>query len=290
MAEPALQAVLEAVALTDDEMRHVLRRTASEAKRMVNSLDGKEGVGARVRRMQIDLANQQAQMWRDIQHAVTVGIGDGVDAASNVASMFDEDFMRRAGLSQHYWAQSTLATAREGIDSFLSRKVNGRTLSERVYRNTALSKGYVSDAINSGLMLGKSAREIAADVHRFIDPATPGGASYAAMRLGRTEINNAYHETSRRRYKASPWVVTVQWHLSSSHKKPDTCDEYAHDSHIKDGEAGHFLPNEVPDKPHPQCFCFTTPETESIEEFARKFNNGEYDGYIQDQTGCMSVA
>jgi len=179
-----------------------------------------------------------------------------------------------------------LAQARAGIDSFIARRENNYTLSQRVYRNRALSQGHVEKAINNGLLLGKSAREMAKDVKRFIDPSTPGGASYAAMRLGRTEIQNAFHFNAVKQYQESPWVERVLWTLSGSHPEPDECNEYAESVHFNGGRAGEFRPDDLPAKPHPQCLCYTDPVAIDLDEYAKRFHAGEYDDYIDKQMGC----
>jgi hypothetical protein len=125
-----------------------------------------------------------------------------------------------------------------------------------------------------------SAKEIAKQVFRFIDPETPGGASYAALRLGRTELNNAFHTNSIKQAQAMPWVEGVKWNLSGSHPRPDECNEYAEDTHYRGGDGGVFLPQDVPPKPHPNCLCFTTTETQSDEDFIASYRAGDYNDYF----------
>lgn len=290
MAGEALRSILETVALTDVEIRTATRHAAAEARKSIMALEGKEGVGAAVRRAQLQVAEHQTAMWRNVLDATKVGIGDATDAAAELGSFYDEAFMRKVGVNSQYWRASQMATARQGIESFIARKVNGISLSDRVYRNTALSNGMVDKAINNGLLLGKSARELAADVERFIDPAVPGGSSSAAMRLARTEINNAHHTVSRNKYQTTPWVEGIEWSLSGSHSKPDLCDEYAGEVHFRGGEPGVFKPTECPDKPHPHCFCYITPVQVGEEEFIKNFQQGKYDHYVEEESGCGRVA
>lgn len=281
---------IHVVRLTDREIRKVTRDAAQEADKIIRSLAGNETVGARVRSAQLSLAKVNAEMWAAVGDATKVGIGDAFDQAAEVQALFDEDLFRATGMSASYWRMSQLAQARAGIDAFIARKENHFTLSQRVYRNTALSRGYVERAINNGLLLNKSVAEIAKDVKGFIDPATPGGASYAAHRLARTEVVGAYHQQARKGYAQTPWVGAVKWNLSGSHPRPDVCNEYAEDSHMPRGEAGVWAKSDVPGKPHPQCLCYITPVTVSDDEFVRRFRNGEYDSYINDQMGCTAIA
>jgi hypothetical protein len=107
--------------------------------------------------------------------------------------------------------------------------------------------------------------------------------SYAAMRLGRTELNNAFHTTTRNHWAATPFVPYMKWSLSGSHPRPDICNGYAEDTHVRNGEAGVFDANEVPDKPHPQCLCYVSPVTMDDDEFVQQFHAGRFDSWVDQQ-------
>lgn len=271
------EALINTTRLTDAEVRQVLRDAANEAERLISKLP--EGS---TRRAQIGMATVLADMWGGIGDATRVGIGDAVDAAADLSARFDLALMQSVGLSGTHWHYSVTATARAGIDSLISRQSRTMSLAQSVYRNKVLSNGQVDRVLNSGLLLGKSQREIAADVKKFISPTVPGGASYAAMRLARTEVSNAYHETAKRRYQASPWVEQVNWRLSGSHPRPDVCNDYA--------ESNPWKVDDVPDIPHPHCLCTIEPKAVSMKKFKQDFNSGRYDSYIDDTLGCERVA
>jgi hypothetical protein len=92
--------------------------------------------------------------------------------------------------------------------------------------------------------------------------------SYAANRLARTEINNAYHAASWDRYNKSVIVDEVEWLLSSSHPEDDICNDYATQSPFKK--------NAVPAKPHPNCYCYIVPSLPTEEQFLERLFAGEY--------------
>jgi hypothetical protein len=257
-----------------------------EAQRIMNGLEDGKGIGAKARRSQVAMAKVNAEMWGNVHDATKVGIGDAVWNAKEMQSLFDESLFKAAGVDSKFWRASMIAQAQEGVNSLIARKENGLTLSDKVYRNQALSKGYVDRAINNGLLLGKSAKEIADDVVKFINPNVPGGASYSAMRLGRTEVNNAFHASSLKGYKDTPWINTVQWHMSSSHARPDECNEYAESTHFKGGGPGVFKTGDVPSKPHPQCLCYIEGLSDDLDKFAKNFKSGKYDNYINQKMGC----
>lgn len=287
-----LHRTLQSIQFTDAEIKRIAKNAALEADKVMQSLAAKGTTSAAIQSAQVAMAKVNVQMWANVLDATKVGIGDAVWNATEMQALFDERLFAAAGVSQEYWRASMIAKAKVGVDSLISRKQNGITLSQRVYKNQALSKGYVDRAINNGLALGKSAKAIAADVVGFIDPATPGGASYAAMRLGRTEVNNAFHATAVRNYQNTPWVQRVKWSLSGSHPagKVDECNDYADSVHFKGGEAGEFLAMEVPGKPHPNCLCYVEPVVMDLDQYAKNFKSGQYDQYIEKQMGCFRGA
>ena len=290
MAAEPLQRNINSILFSDDEIRRITANASKEAKKIMASLAGKEGVAAAARRARAELADIMAGIWKDTHDITKISIADAVWNATEYQSLIDEGMFQASGLSQRYWRQALIAQAQAGVDALISRKENGYTLSQTVYKNAALSKGYVDRAVNNGLLLGKSAREISKDVVGFIDPAVPGGASYAAMRLARTEINNAYHTTSINNYKKTPWVNACKWNLSGSHKKPDQCNEYADNEYKKGMGAGVWPLSQVPGRPHPNCLCYVTPIVESLDAFVKNFNSHKYDDYIDGTLGCASVA
>lgn len=288
-AEPLL-GTIQAVQFTDTELKRILHNASLESARMVEILDGRGTPSANLRSLQIQLANQQLQMWNSIQQATEVGIGDGVWNATSASAMFDEGLFAEAGLSNQYWRQALMASAAQGKESLISKASNGIPLSQNVYKTSVASTGKLQQTIQTGLGLGKTVAEIKKDVFKFVNPNTPGGASYAAQRLARTEVINAYHATAIRRAQESPWVETMIWNLSGSHKKPDECNAYAEAVEVKGGQAGEWPVNRVPAKPHPNCLCYVSPVAPDMDTFAKNFESGKYDKYIDGEMGCYRVA
>lgn len=286
MAVPEpLHRTVQSIQFTDTEIKNLARNAARDAKRIIADLEGKTGVGAEVRRAQIAMAKLNAEMWAGVGDALKIGVGDAVWNATEMQALFDEALFSSAGFSARYWRESMIAQAQGHVENLIARKQNGYTLSDKVYKNAALSKGYVDQAINNGILLGKSAKEIADSVVKYIDPNVPGGVSSAALRLGRTEINNALHTTSINHYKATPWIEKAKWHLSGSHSRPDQCNEYADNN-----GNGVFAVDDIPAKPHPNCLCYTTPINVDLDKFVKNFKSGQYDTYIDKQMGCYRVA
>lgn len=179
--------------------------------------------------------------------------------------------------------------ARSGVDSYISRKENTLQLSKRVYGNLALWSGTIDKQINIGLLTGQSAQEIGKRVEKLINPAASGGVRYAALRLGRTELANAFHTTTIRNTREMPWVTGYKWNLSSSHDNDDVCNSLANDDHEGLGP-GVFKKANVPtSKPHPQCLCYITTEVMDEDRFIKAWNAGRFRQYVNSRVQYPGV-
>lgn len=278
--DPAFRRYLQVQRQYDAELSRLLERSARDIRRRLRLLRVQEGIGARVREAQLRatldaIHKELASMWRP---GVTDVILRGSKSAAEAAESALETLSRvtYASLPNHAAEALTRglrASARAGIDALYARVP--RALSARVYRNGVVSRGVIDDLIKRGLAQGLSARELSQTVYRFVSPFTPGGASYAAMRLARTEINNAFHE-QQIALASMPGVKAVKWNLSRSHPKPDECNTFAERNHARLGP-GVYRITEVPPKPHPHCFCFLTYVTMDSKEFASELRKGTFD-------------
>jgi hypothetical protein len=268
-------------ATTEREMRLILESTAKAIENRIKLL--RPGVGGKIRAAQLRLTlasirKLQRDMWTG---AVAPQVARGVVNAEEAAESAVEAMTAVAYAALPEQVAETLvrglrASAESGLKSDAARKK--RALSAMVYRQRALHEGKVEQIIRQGLIANLSAKELAASAYKYVSPNTPGGASYAAMRLARTEINNAFHERQLNGAKR-PGVKAVKWNLSGSHRVPDLCNVYA-----DHGGNGQWSPDKVPDKPHPQCFCFLTYVTESADDFKAALESGKYDDEIDRRT------
>lgn len=256
----------------DIGLDRILETAAEDIRIKLMRLQG-SGVGKEIRRSQLQLVlreirKTQNELWRtDILGHIQDGRAAGMRAAQDAVEAIER--VVYASLREGP-AQAVLdginASARSGIDAAVDRVP--RELSARVYKNSALSQGLVERTIQSGLIQGLSASELASDVYHLISPRTPGGISYAARRLARTEINNAFHTQQTQKAASNPFVKKVIWKLSGSHPRPDECNEYA---------AKRYDPEDVPGKPHPNCLCYMTYDVMSPKEFVSAMEAGKFD-------------
>jgi hypothetical protein len=256
----------------DAELAKVLELAARQSAGQVRRLNLRKGtsIGARVRAAQLqtvlsEIFRIQSDLWTgDVRDVILRNLARAERAAElsldDVALMLENAVgERRADALITAMRQQ----ARAGME--LDRTRRARTLSARVWKNSSLAQGRVERLIRAGIIQGLSARELAANVRSHVSPSTPGGVGYAAMRLARTELNNAFHE-NQKQAAAAPWVRGVKWNLSGTHKHrvkgTDKCDMMA-TQNIYELGGGRYPADSIPDKPHPQCLCFITYESVS---------------------------
>jgi hypothetical protein len=241
------------------------------------------GVGAQVRQAQLSQINQSLtrtmdELWKEIGEEIIVGGKDVADVASSTQEVYDRALFASAGQPlPEQLVRAEQAYARNVVEHYWSRLDNNISLSQQVYKTEALSQNWVQREINRVILQGGSWKDIADRVKPFIDPNTPGGVSYAAKRLGRTELNNAFHTSAIRLGEQNPWVEGQQWNLSGSHPKKDECDTLASKTLSRSLGRGVYPADNVPRKPHPQCLCYLTPKTVSEEEFFDRLMAGDYE-------------
>lgn len=166
----------------------------------------------------------------------------------------------------------------EALKSFLKRKVDGFTLSERVWQVTGTAKQNIEFYLESGLSTGRPAALISQDVRQLLqDPDKrfrrirnadgklvmskpmaayePGTGVYRssyknALRLAVSNTNEMYRMTDYNRWQKLDFVLGVDVKRSASNKGPcETCDSMV----------GRYPKNFIFPGWHPFCICVATP-------------------------------
>jgi len=263
--------------ITHRQLAMVLKDAAAEASAMIEFNVAKLGtISGRVTTAQLQqavagLGSVSTELWTGVGKITRAGMHEGASLAADQALDLDL-FLGMPANGVVQYAKLTHFEAAQSVEDLISRRTHGYKLSERIYANGNLSVKQTAKVVERGLALQRSARENAFAVRGNFSPVVPGGSSYAAMRLARTEINNAHHTTTLRLSKDKPWIGGWKWNLSSSHPRPDPCDALAAELHTdKDNP---------PDKPHPQCLCYVTHLQEDPDVFMRKLVDGQYDDYL----------
>mgnify|MGYP000904179854 CR=1 FL=1 len=151
------------------------------------------------------------------------------------------------------------------------RWADGWALSDRIWETDRVLRKNLHDMIEQCVNEGLSAVEFSRAVEQYllkpgpawttkITPSVTGRGSikYNALRLARTETNNAYRLTHALGAKNSTIVKGIKWNLSHSHPEPDICDEWATQDLYGLGP-GVYPPDKLPPG-HPNCLCYLTDE------------------------------
>lgn len=261
-----------------------LRSAALDAEREAKAIAGKTNISAKVRKAQLTGANGAigkiiVALFEKIKDFITEGQIKASRAAIQASLNWDRKLLeliepnraRREALGQ-----ALLATADRNVQAMITRILQTkRPLSRQVWITERTAMRRLDAAINNALARGDSADQLAKKVKQFVNPSTPGGIAYAARRLARTEINNAFHAQSVNHNKDKPWVMSMEWHLSGSHRpRPgDPCQAM---------HGRQYPVEDVPAKPHPQCMCYITPTVMGWEQFKLLAENGTFQPWVDE--------
>lgn len=148
---------------------------------------------------------------------------------------------------------------------------DGRNFSDRIWRISLFANDGVEKILTAGVSRGESAVNMSKELRQFLlNPELTDGTTwttairksvsgqgtihYNALRLARTEINNAYREALVQSNDASPIMLGMKWNLSKTHSIPDICDVWADGDMFGIGK-GVYPPSGVPiDHPNGRCF------------------------------------
>lgn len=272
----------------DRDILRLLREAYRDVNKDLQRLSRASGTGATVRREQLqavkrDILERQAEFFRASGKIVEARRVEAAARAIQVAGRYDTALFALGGREEdaRRLGRALEETELRSVDAAIAR-MNGSSvpLARRVYRTQSWTNDRLERRVNSALARGLTVQEFAREMREFVNPNTPGGTRYAALRLARTEINNAYHAMAIQAALRKPWIKKMEWHTSGSHSKPDECDAL-------NGRL--FVPAEVPRKPHPMCMCYITPsvvdpgqsEQEAEDEFLDSLLNGEFDSALE---------
>lgn len=285
--ETWLMRFLRVEAHAEAQIRKILVSAADDAAKAAGSLADSERVGAQVRAAQLRTAEAAirsaiAAAFSAVGNRIEFERESAIAVAIRAGISWDKVLLKLALPRKTYSALLGVQDeiAERNVKSMLRRFTMDRIpLSTQVYKSRQIADGWVQDEVDKAIARGASAKELATKVRTMIRPDTPGGVSYAAMRLARTEINQAYHFAAVEDQAERPWVEQMDWRLSRSHHEIDICDELA--------RLGPYDKDNVPSKrdSHPQCMCYVVPNFPSEDDFIDSLNSGDYDEYLAQKYG-----
>lgn len=284
--------------VTDREIIQMLRRSLIDIRKTIKAMEALPpgGIGRQIRleqfrRVRVAMLREQAAVFGRLGDVISARRLEAAARASEMGSKIDQLAFNAAGMGPEgrLLADSLTRGLSSTIETTVVRMTQSQfPLAERIYRTQVWMDGRVQVKINSALARGLTAREFANEAMDWFNPNTPGGVRYAAMRLARTEINNAFHAISVNQAAEKPWVNAMKWHLSGSHPKADECDTLANDDQFQLGP-GMFPPPQVPRKPHPHCFCCVTPKVVEENDFLDTMIGGGYDDYLNKKRAAHGL-
>lgn len=266
--------------VTDREVLAMLRGAKKRVEDILKELPtGKQEIRrAQLEQTRATLLAEQADVFDRLGRIVEGRRARAAARSARLSAAADAALLSAVGQGEQgqYLYRSVQQIGQRAIDTALARmKLSALPLSQRIYNTSVWMGGRLGKLINETLASGINAQEFARRARDWFNPNTPGGVRYAAMRLARTEINNAFHAISAQKYADTPWTTQVDWNLSKSHPKPDICNQVAAESP--------YDKDETPARPHPQCMCYITARQVDEDEFIDRFLDGEYDDYLDGE-------
>jgi hypothetical protein len=157
------------------------------------------------------------------------------------------------------------ALARDAVETVASRYYrDGLRLKDRLANLSDVTRQSIEDVIVRGIADGTSARDMAKELQKVLSAEAKDTPGYKAMRIARTEVNNAFRESHTKSTlnpdgSSKSYISGIRWNLSLSHARsgPDICDIYA--AHDEGLGPGVYVADSVPTD-HPNGLCFQTTE------------------------------
>lgn len=281
-----LRRYLKAQGPVDTKIRKILAQASDDAESQIASLAKNPTFSAKVKTTQLKMVMSEIRevlndTFLSIVPVVSAGNKDAAGQAADAITATDLEYLKRAfaasGEDYRDFIEGQRRQAQINVANVVSKMYGfDKPLSSRVYRTRYQATTWVRNTVSRQIAIGGSAKDIAKAVRSSIRTNTPGGVGYAAMRLGRTELNNAFHATSVNLAKDRPWINGMVWHTSKTHEPNENglieiCDRY---------NGQNFDVDSVPPKPHPQCRCFVVPEVEPLDSFVAHLTAGQYRDWI----------
>ncbi len=267
-------------ATTVAELRKVYHRTAEWIRRDIENL-----TPGTLRRSHLEaLASNLERRARELNTRVLDATYKGIYLAVETGTSATQNVSMR--LLRDAWPEAKVARLFAPINERAAMMVlaragkDGLKLSDRVWRSGERYRNAIARVVEDGVARGLDSRKLARQVQQYLEPGkchamkletrrrlgVSKDVSYEAMRLARTEMNNAFHEASIMANRAAPSYRGVYWRLSDAHLIPDVCDDMA--NIMLYGERGFYPASKEPARPHPQCMCYVIPAHEEPQKFA----------------------
>lgn len=235
------------------------------------------------------LEKQIDKLLIDLHDNILINIETNTDGAWEAANLKNDDLLKAfikdmalpeiIGKSKFEVLEKGMFSRNlDALKAFHQRRINGLTVSDRVWQTVDGAKENLEYYLSSGISTGRPAASISQDIRQLLqDPDKrfrrvkndegklilskpmkdyhPGQGRYRssyknALRLSATETNQAYHAADYERWKQQDFVLGIEIFRSKSNKGPcPICDQMV-GRYPKDYK---FTGN------HPWCICQAVP-------------------------------
>ena len=236
------------------------------------------------------LSKQIDRALLEFHEQLTVILVDGTKQQWGLAdSKMDEMLANHyAGKEVSEQIKSVLYQRNEkALEAFTKRRIKGLNLSDRVWKYTDQFRSEIEQGLYTGISEGKPAAVMAREQKQYLQEPdklfrrvkntsgklvlskaakkyTPGRGVYRssiknALRLTRTEVNDAYRSSDFERWSTTPFVIGIDIILSNNHPRYDICDTLV----------GPYPAGYKHRGFHAQCLCPAVPRLASPADFDR---------------------
>ncbi len=224
-------------AATLNDVRDVYRRAAEGIHKDINSLTPGTLRQTHLTALQTALDKRAAQMSKEVLAATHQGIwmasGAGSKGVADVTAHMVQGAFPAVRVEKLFEGVNERATL-----AMLARtRKDGLKISDRVWRASESARNSVRMIVEDAVARGQDARTTAKQVQQYLQPGVwkahkaetanrlriGADISYQAMRLARTEMNNAFHEGAIAANQHNPGYLGIYWRLSDAHVVPDIC-------------------------------------------------------------------
>lgn len=191
--------------------------------------------------------------------------------------------------------QMFFRTNERAVEAIWSRTQNGLYLSDNIWNKCTNYRKHMTTIIQSAVAEGQDCVKTAKAIEKYVlkgkrtlaeeypgmmarmGNRIPSDVSYEALRLARAEMTAAYGEATISAGMVSPSCKGIKFILSSSHPKPDICDDITGTDKHGLG-IGVYPIDEAPSYPfHPNCLCITLTVNEQPEDFVQRLKKWQSD-------------
>jgi hypothetical protein len=263
---------------------------------------GSEGVWIRNANVEKAIEEELSQLRDDIIENVNRFSSDAWNRSNVKADDLVTSFIKDLSIGE-VARKGMFARNEEVLKTFLNRKVEGLSLSDRIWNITGTAKDNIEHYLSSGLSTGRPATLISQDVRQLLkepdrrfhrirnadgklvpsapmEAYKPGRGIYRssyknALRLAVTNTNEIYRITDHERWQNMPFIKGVDIRRSPSNR--GACP-------ICDAMVGKYPKSFLFKGWHPWCICIATPILMEEDAFIDSLVNDDFSSaqYIQD--------